>query len=599
MNKVRVCVLDSGLDPKSAVGREINFAGGDEFFLDESGEIKHESNAVDDIGHGTAVISVIHRLCNDIEIIPIKIVRDGTANSTEIMISALEYIYNQQLCDVINISAGIISCDNLTGLYSICQKLKDKGIIIVAAFDSEGAVSYPAAFDCVIGVDGLRLDRNRVGYCICGTGSSNYIQSMKEQRLPWIDGQTKTVSGTSFLAPEFTARVVKLIQSNGVLSFENIIARLNEDAREMIKESKYSPRRLDMPIQKAAIFPFNKEMHSLARFEDLLGFDVYGFYDTKFSGQVGRTVSELQQISCPKHDFIVQNIDKLDWNADFDTIILGHTSLLSKATRRNFEEEIISKCQKYGKKLFSCRDIRDKKPTIDYYSPHIDPIDMDGITRMHVLGCPVLGVVGTGSKQGKFSLQLSLRRELIHQGYCVGQLGTEPTAELFGMDATYPMGHESAVSVKGFDAVFAINQIMGQIEEKNPDIIIFGSQAHTVTFVPGGPSYYPVCQHELLMGCQADAYILVVCIDNPLTYIRRNITFLESLFNSKVIAIAVSPLTNNDRWSTLNNQLELLSYESQISYCKELQNATGIPVFPFQTETDIKSITNVCLSYFS
>lgn len=599
MKKVRVCVLDSGLDPESTVGREINFIGGDEFFQDESGEIKHDLNAVDDVGHGTAVISIIHRLCKDIEILPIKIVRDGVANSTEIMISALKFIYDQQICDIINISAGIISCDNLPGLYSICKKLKDKGIIIVAAFDSEGAVSYPAAFDCVIGVDGFRLDRNRDGFYRCGNESANYIKSMKEQRLPWINSQTKTVSGTSFIAPEFTAMVVELLQNNSSLTFEGIIAHLNKEARDMISETKYNLRTLDMHIHKAAIFPFNKEMHSLARFEDLLGFEIYGFYDTKFSGQVGRTVSKLQNISCSKHDYIIQNIDKLDWDADFDTIILGHTTLLSKATRRNYEEEILSKCHKYGKKLFSCRDIREKEPKIDYYSPFIDPIDMSGITRMHVTGCPVLGIVGTGSKQGKFSLQLSLRRELIHQGYLVGQLGTEPTSQLFGMDAVYPMGHESAVYVKGFDAIFAVNQIMGQIEMKSPDLIIFGSQAHSVTFVPGGPAYYPICQHELLMGCQADAYILVVCIDNPLTYIRRNIMYLESLYNSKVIAIAVSPLTNGDRWSTLNNQLELLSYESQTEYCKELQNAIGIPAFPFQTEADIKSITNVCLSYFS
>lgn len=599
MNKVRVCVLDSGLDPESTVGREINFLGGDEFFLDESGEISHKMNAVDDIGHGTAVISIIHRLCKDIEILPIKIVKNGIANSTDIMISALEYIYNRKLCNVINISAGIISCDNLLGLYTICKKLRDIGIIIVAAFDSEGAVSYPAAFDCVIGVDGFRLDRNMVGFYKCGTGSANYIQSMKEQRLPWIERETKTVSGTSFIAPEFTARVVELLQNDRTLSFDNIISFLDKDARGMINENRYSPQNYDVRIQKAAIFPFNKEMHSLARFDDLLRFDIYGFYDTKYSGQVGRSVSDLQKISYPKHDYIIQNIDKLDWNADFDTIILGHTSLLSKAVKKNYEEEIISKCKKYGKKLFSCRDIRDISPKIDYYTPYIDPIDMSGLTRMHVLGRPVLGIVGTGSKQGKFSLQLSLRRELIHQGYRVGQLGTEPTSQLFGMDAVYPMGYESAVYVKGFDAVFAVNQIMGQIEAKNPDIIIFGSQAHSVTFVPGGPSYYPICQHELLMGCQADAYILVVCIDNPLPYIKRNIMYLESLYNSKVIAIAVSPLTNNDRWSTLNNQLELLSYETQESYCKEIQNTIGIPTFPFQTETDIKSITNVCLSYFT
>ena len=297
---------------------------------------------------------------------------------------------------------------------------------------------------------------------------------------------------------------------------------------------------------------------------------------------------------------IVQNIDNLNWNTDFDTVILGHNSLISKAVGRDFEDEIIQKCEYYNKKLFSCRDIRDKHPNIKYYSPFVDAIKQTGIRRMHVLGCPVLGIVGTGTKQGKFSLQLALRRELLKHGYNVGQLGTEPTAQLFGMDAVYPMGHESSVYVKGFDAVFAINQMMGHIEEKNPDIILFGSQSHTTLFTPGGPAYYPVCQQELLMGCQADAYILVVCIDNPISYIKRNIVYLESLLNaSKVIALAVSPLSNNDRWSTLSNRLELIDEDSQKAFCNELYKTFKIPAYSLQNERDVKQISKLCIDYFS
>lgn len=599
MDRIKVCVLDSGLDPESSVGKEINFRGGEEFYQDSSGTIQHIFNAVDDVGHGTAVVSIINRLCKNIDIFPIKIVRDGIANSTQILISALEYIYNCRLCNVINISAGIICCDDLSGLYAICKKLKDAGIIIIAAFDSEGAISYPAAFDCVIGIDGFRLDRKSIGFWRCGNGLTNYIKAMKEQRLPWFGGQNKTVSGTSFIAPEFTAMVVNLLQDKRAATFEDVVAYLNEKAIGEINESKHIEQSFEIRIKKAAVFPFNKEMHSLARYEDLLDFEIFGFYDVKFSGQIGRDVSELQKIPDSKCEHFVENIENLDWNSAFDTMILGHTTLLSKATGKNYEDMIISQCEKYGKKLFSCRDIRDKNPKIDYYIPHVDPVDMDGIRRMHVIGCPVLGIVGTGSKQGKFSLQLSLRRELIKQGYSVGQLGTEPTAQLFGMDAVYPMGHESAVYVKGFDAVFAVNHIMGQIEKKNPDIIIVGSQAHSVIYMPGGPDYYPVCQHEFLLGCQVDAYILVVCIDSPLAYIQRNIMYLESLYNSKVIVICVSPLTNGDRWSTLDSRLELLDYESQVAFCRVLKDTFGIPAFPFQNENDIKDIAEVFLSYFS
>ena len=50
-----MCILDSGLDPKSSVGKEIGFSGGLEIFLDDSKNFAYKYDAIDDIGHGTAV----------------------------------------------------------------------------------------------------------------------------------------------------------------------------------------------------------------------------------------------------------------------------------------------------------------------------------------------------------------------------------------------------------------------------------------------------------------------------------------------------------------------------------------------------------------
>ena len=47
------------------------------------------------------------------------------------------------------------------------------------------------------------------------------------------------------------------------------------------------------PMQKAALFPFNKEMHSLLRFQHLLDFEIADVYDTKYSLAVGNTTDAL------------------------------------------------------------------------------------------------------------------------------------------------------------------------------------------------------------------------------------------------------------------------------------------------------------------
>ena len=225
--KIKVAVLDSGLDTSSSVAQKTGFKGGLEVFLNEYGNVEFTNNSVDDIGHGTAVASLIDYYNPDVEILPIKIVRDGIANSTEILISALSILSEKKCCDIVNISAGIISCDNIGGLLEVCKKLVDQGVIIVAAHDSEGAVSYPAVFDCVIGVDGFGTNRSVGGYYVCGSDVTNYITSMREMRLPWLNNTFKTVSGTSFIAPWFTAHIAKLLE-NEFLSFDKIVKILEK-----------------------------------------------------------------------------------------------------------------------------------------------------------------------------------------------------------------------------------------------------------------------------------------------------------------------------------------------------------------------------------
>ena len=130
-------------------------------------------------------------------------------------------------------------------------------------------------------------------------------------------------------------------------------------------------------------------------------------------------------------------------------------------------------------------------------------------------------------------------------------------------------------------------------------VIIFGSQSHTVTFLPGGPDYYPVSQYELLLGCQADAYILVVSTDIPIEYIRRNVSFLESIFESKVIALAVSPLTNNDRWSSISSRLELVDNDIEQAFIQKLSENFNLPVFCLKHDEQIKAIADTCIEFFS
>ena len=109
---------------------------------------------------------------------------------------------------------------------------------------------------------------------------------------------------------------------------------------------------------------------------------------------------------------------------------------------------------------------------------------------------PILCVTGTSSKQGKFTTQLKLREKFQKMGYKVGQLGTVPSSQLFGIDEVYPMGYGSTAYLDGMDEIVMINYLLNKIQKKRPDIILVGSQSQTIPYDSGNLRYMPIHQNN-------------------------------------------------------------------------------------------------------
>lgn len=364
---MKIVVLDSGLDINSKLASDIHFNGGLGFKRNVStGKIEIVMNAVDDSGHGTAVCNCLHKLVPDDEIIPIKVINTENVADTELLCFALEYICDCICCDIINVSLGVVGCSDIDELNRICLRIKEKGIIIVAAYDNAGALSYPACLDCVVGVDGMREKRLRNRYMKVLHRKATYIAEVREKILPMLDGKNEICSGNSFLAPEFSAKISNILK-NQKCTFEELVEILDKGACSTIAESNVEIRKIPFQIKRAVVFPFNKEMHSIARYEKDLKFEVVGYYDTKYSRNVGKSVSEISG-GCATNEYI-KDIETLDWESQFDTFILGHTSVISEVMGCNFEEQIIEKIKKYKKNIFSCHHLLEDSCQI--YSPYV------------------------------------------------------------------------------------------------------------------------------------------------------------------------------------------------------------------------------------
>ena len=163
-------------------------------------------------------------------------------------------------------------------------------------------------------------------------------------------------------------------------------------------------------IKKAALFPFNKEMHSILRFEDKLDFEITDVYDTKYSLRVGKNTNK--EVKSDSSGHIIKNIEKIDWDS-FDTLILGHIDMLILQMKSyDFKNNLISEALRHNKQIYSFDDLgqivknnkRVQSPTI--LPEHLPPFRYE---KLHENIVPVVGVFGTGGRQGKFTLQVTLR----------------------------------------------------------------------------------------------------------------------------------------------------------------------------------------------
>lgn len=565
MKKIRIAIIDSGVKKEHPRLIHDDIKG---FTFRPEGIMEDFS---DTYGHGTAIYNIVRKLENA-EIINIKIpnIEEGVAD--ENIISLLNYIYEKVDVDIINLSLGLSMTDNINALYDACEKLRKKGIILISAFDNTGSMSYPAAFDNVIGVTTGEMCRNTDEYDYLEDNIVNIAGYGNIQRLAWTEPDYLIIGGNSFACAHITVKVANLMEA-GAKTYEEVMQMLKQDATRYFEVSEQKKESgLPYQIKKAAIFPFNKEMHSLVRYEYLLGFELTGVYDVKYSGKIGADTCRIMEDNQVRK-IPIQNIDSIDWDA-FDTLIISHLEELSSLINRSeLREEIVQKALEHGKNIFSLDDITDMVPEEmrdRVYCPKVDESVLPPwrFGKLFRISKPVLGVFGTSSKQGKFTLQLKLREILTKKGVRVGQMGTEPTALLYGMDYVYPMGYNSSVYIKEFDAVRYINYLMRQIEAKENDMIIVGSQSGTVAYDNGNIALYNIPQYNYILGTQPDRVVLCVNPYDDMEYIEKTIKFIESCIDCTVIALVIFPMGLANDWSGIYGK-KIRMEETEIAKFKE------------------------------
>ena len=278
-------IIDSGVsydhplvDRNSISGFSLSFS--------EDGEICYSENFDDQYGHGTAIYNILQDLKNDVNIINIRLSAiENELVDENALISTLEFIEREYShVDVINLSLGMTICDRQKELYEICKRFDHNGTVILSAFDNEDAMSFPATFDCVIGVVSLNECVKKNEFVFIDDSYINIGAKGGIQRLAWKEPRMIFANGNSFACAHATKQTLQIMLS-GVLGRQAVLQEFKTLAINSYKLSCVKPENKgNFPLKgRLAIFPFNKEMHSLLRFKQLLNFDIVNVYDIKKS----------------------------------------------------------------------------------------------------------------------------------------------------------------------------------------------------------------------------------------------------------------------------------------------------------------------------
>lgn len=498
---------------------------------------------------------------------------------TMTLLDALKFISENIECKYINISAGIESCDleYREKLYEYCNIITKKGGIIVAGGSNMGRITYPAAFDNVLSVDGSIFCQNIKDYEVVFSDIVN-LRGFTGFQFIRFNKEIHKVAGTSFLVPRI---IIELWKRNIVAQpIYTILERLKLGARKVYYKSDSNKNETNQlfAIKNAIVFPYNKEIINLIDNNDLLDFYIYNIYDYKAFGNVGKTINNRK----------ILNFKNIDWNDNkFDALVLGHIQGLAIACGEDLLKYFIEKCIQYSKNIVTFDNLSSKnkhqliKAGVKFYQASFNNYYLEEYKlrfgKLRYLSVPVVGIFGTSPKQGKFTLQMKLYRIFREYGYKVELFGTEPISSLIAHGESYPCGYGTNIEDNSYKQIQIINEKFFELENRGSELIIFSTQSQTVPAGFGNLGMYPIYQQNLLLASLPDAVILCVNYEDDKEYIRRTINFIEGISATKVIAISIFVFKRENNIKITREELDEKKaqlkgiYSGTIFFCEEYE----------------------------
>lgn len=576
---------------------------------------KYSNCAEDEIGHGTACADIICKYCSDAELFIYKIYNKELKTEVKYLVKALERSIEADV-DIINLSLGVIDTEHINLIEEKCREANIRNIRIIAAGSENSNLScWPADFPFVIKVEGNT--KCRKDQLLLTDKDNITVEAYNGKEFArWIGGRSNIVWGNSFACARTTGLLAKALFRKKRVAYGELINFLEQvtfaykakEWKQLIKTNNIDC----LSGKKVGLFPFNKEMHSLIRFRNFFDFEIKAVTDLPFSKYVQKDSGCC--IGLEANNIMVEADFRKMLQADIDTIILGDLSEIFAIWKKDYLVYYSEKAFSAGKDVVSIELLSNEKydyvkslsakykRTFMALNDQIISMGDDAVPDI-LLKTPVLCVLGTGPKVGKFTAQVELFKYLSEAGYNVELISTEPQGFLFNFD-TIPLGNYNLVNMIPLDR--QINYIkficLKKIQEKSPDILLTGGQSGVVPFNYAIPTDYNSLSSFLtILATKPDGFILCVNPNDDMEYIKRTITAIESFGYGKVFMCIMSSqaVHVHNKNGIIFEERKQLERNDCDKKCRALSEEIKVPVYNFSDRFQIKNIIYELQNYFS
>jgi len=199
---VRVCILDSGIEPDHPLVGSVEHSVA--VVRGEDGELEVVEDAEGDLcGHGTACAGVVRSLAPDVELTSVRVLGAGYTGGGEIMLHGLGWAIEQGF-PIVNMSLSTTRTKYVERLHELADRAYFRRVLLVASAHNMPVESFPWRFASVISV-GSHEESDPLTFYYNPSPPVEFFGRGLDLDVAWLGGGTLRCTGNSFATPHIAA----------------------------------------------------------------------------------------------------------------------------------------------------------------------------------------------------------------------------------------------------------------------------------------------------------------------------------------------------------------------------------------------------------